>query len=755
MGCIKKDVLLLVLSLIAFSSAPGWSAIGEQAEQLEKEQNVSQDKKSAQKFISIDFDNVDIRLLINYISELTGKNFVVDKAVQGNVTIVSPAKISEDETYHVFESVLEVHGFTTVPAGAIIKIIPAAMARSKNVETLRKGTSSYPEDKIVTQLIPLKHTTPAEMKKVLTPLVSTTSVVIAHTSSGMLIISETLSNIQRLLEIIEVLDVEHERDKLVVLPLENATATSIAKVLNTVYQKKGVGKAGAQRKVVVKVVPYERVNSIIVLASTEEVARVKNLIALLDIPTERDEGNIQVFYLQNANATELAKVLNTLPGNQKGQEEKGKAPAISRDVKVMADEDTNSLIIIASREEYAVLEGVIKKLDIPRQMVYLEALIMEVNTTKQFDVGVEWGAGGLFSDDTGKLATGFSSDSRTPYGKIGGLTGDTPSLSDGFSLGIIKKGIEIGGMTFPNIAAVLRAYQNDSDINIIATPQILTTDNKKAEISVGENIPYITSQNTTSSEQDYTQYDYRDVATKLSITPQINQADTMRLDIETEIVKLKGNSLELTPTTFRRTASTTVIVNDNDTVVIGGIIGQDTIVSEVKVPFFGDIPLLGWLFKSQATKNTETNMFIFITPRIIRNPADISGVTIEKQEIINNVFPGLKEESLKSTDKKHAIDLVKKGAERMENDKVREAEEYFLEALENDPVNLSALFNMGGVHEHDGEFDQARDYYQKVIRFNKEAAVIDDDSSEKESGDSLAMSAREGINRLPIDREER
>jgi general secretion pathway protein D len=704
----------------------------------------------SKRFITIDFDNVDIRLFIKYISELTGKNFVVDKAVQGNVTILSPTKISDEEAYRVFESVLEVHGFTTVDAGSVIKILPSAAARSQNVETIRMGMSSHPEDKVVTQLVPLKYSSPDDMKKVLTPLVSKTSVVISHTQSGMLILTETLSNIQRLLAIIEVLDVEYSEDEVAVIPMENAAADSIAKILNTVYQRTSSSKKSATQKIAVKVVPYERVNSLVVLADKDELIRVRRLVTLLDTPVERGEGNIHVFYLQNAYAAELAKVLTALPTAQAQDTEMGKTPAISKDVKINADEETNSLIITASREEYNVLETVIKKLDIPRQMVYLEALILEVNTTKDFDVGVEWALGGEFSDGTGTLASGFSSSSDDPFGQLAGIDSDDPSLGDGFSFGVIKQGIKIGGITFPNIGAVLRAYKSDSDINIISTPQILTMDNKKAEISVGENVPYITSQNTTTSEQDYTQYEYRDVATKMTITPHINQADTMRLEIETEIVKLKGSSLELTPTTFRRTANTTVIINDKDTVVIGGIIGQDSTESEVKVPLLGDIPGLGWLFKSQATTTTKNNMFIFITPKIIRNPADIAGVTLEKEDNMDSVMPNAKDLIYRATNKEHAMILTERGFLKLVDNQIREAKDYFEEALEHDAENPYTLLNIGVVAEREGDFRKAIGYYQNVITTGTSAAAIEASDPSKQ-GLPLVQIARENIERLRQD----
>ncbi len=706
------------------------------------------EQEQSKRFITIDFDNVDIQLFIKYISELTGRNFVVDKSVQGKVTIISPTKISEEEAYRVFESVLEVHGYTTIPAGPVIKILPSVKARSQNIETLQVGFSSHPEDKIVTQLVPLKHTTPDEMKKVLMPLVSKTSVVIAHTPSGMLILTETLSNIQRLLTIIEAIDVEYGGEDIVVLPLNNASCTTVSKVLNTVFQKAGATPKGAKTPTTIRVVPYERVNSLIVLATTSDILRIKRVVAMLDSEAERGEGNIHVFYLQNATATELATVLTALPGAQEKAQPQGKAPSISKDVKIMADAETNSLIITASRAEYNVLEQVIKKLDIPRRMVYLEALIMEVNASKKFEVGVQWIAGGTFSDGTGTLATGFSgTGGDSSYGFLGGINDDDPSLPDGFSLGVLKQGIEIGGITFPNIAAIVRAFDDDDDINIISTPQILTTDNKKAEISVGENIPYITSQNTTDSSQDYTQYEYKDVSTKLTITPHINQSNALRLEIATEVTRLTANSLELTPSTFKRTADTTMIVKNNDTVVLGGIIGQDVTESVYKVPLLGDIPVLGWLFKTEATSSTKVNMFIFVTPHIIKNPADISRITMEKEEALGEVFPQVEEELHKKPNPQHSVELSEIGYAKLQNNQVSEAKEYFMEALEVDPRNPYALINLGVVYEKEGEKQKAIDIYQRVIMTNTSISATGASDPEKE-GLPLLQVARENIQRL-------
>lgn len=706
---------------------------------------------SSQRFITIDFDNVDIRLFIKYISELTGKNFIIDKTVKGTVSIISPTRISEDEAYRVFESVLSVNGFTTIQAGAMVKIMPTVRARTENIDTLHHGKTSNPEDRIVTQLIPLTHTTPKEMKKVLAPLISKTSVVIAHTQSGMLIVTDTLSNIQKLLSIIESLDVDYSSDEMEVIPLAHATASSLATTINAIFNRAAVQKKGARISVSgIKVVPYDRINAIILLAGPGDILRVKRLIAMLDSEPEQDEGNIQVVYLQHARAKDLATVLTALPGQQQ-MKEKGpkKLPSISKDVKIMPDEETNSLIITASRAEFKALENVIKKLDIPRRMVYLEALILEVDTEANFDVGVKWIGGGSFSDNTGALLAGFGGGDGFGIGDAIGSAAEA-TVGQGFSLGVLKQGIEIGGITFPNIAAVLKAYKNNSDINIIATPQILTTDNKLAEISVGENIPYLSTSNTAdTSERGYENYEYKDVATRLTITPQINQADTLRLEIATEVSKIKSLGLGgVRPTTFKRTANTTVLVQDSDTIVIGGIIGHDATEGETKVPLLGDIPLLGWFFKTHSTTHRKTNMFIFVTPHIIKNPADMARVTLTKEEQLGKVMPQVKKELHRQVNLDHAMSLSDIGFEKLQAKQYNEAKDYFEEALDINPQSPYALMNLGVICEQEGKTAEAINYYQQVI----DNAVDKGDGSIKGAAGPMEMNlqriCREHIERL-------
>jgi general secretion pathway protein D len=694
-----------------------------------------------QRLIAIDFDNVDIHLLIKYISEVTGNNFVVDKAVQGNVTIVSPTRVTPEEAYRVFESVLEVYGFTMVEGDAVVKILPAARARSQQVEMLGVGQSSRPGDRIVTQLVALKHTTPEEMKKLLTPLVAQSSVVIAHDPSGKLIVTETRSNLKKLLDIIGALDIPGHREEVAVIPLKHGSAESLGKVFASIYGRESAGKKGEEGRGSIRVVPYERINALVVLAESGDLVRIRELVATLDGEMAKNEGNIHVYYLQNATSAELAKVLNGLSDEGPAAEEGGKIKArgLSGKVRIQPDEETNSLVITADKDDYAVLEQVIKKLDIPRRMVYLEALILEVDTEKSFDVGVQWEFGGTFSSGEGAVVGGYSAPPA--FGQIATLA-STGALPAGLSVGVLKQGITIGSVTFPNIAAILRAYKSDTDINIISTPQILTTDNKKAEISVGENVPYITSRNTSAGEQDYTQYEYKDVATKLSIVPHINQAGTLRLEVATEVVRIKENNAD-TPTTFKRTASTTVVLNDNETVVIGGIIGHDSAENEWKIPLLGDIPGLGWLFKTKSSSSAKTNMFIFITPRIVRNPAELSIVTAERERIVAGASPT----AVAAHGERRMESLLSSGYGKLTAGDLVGAREIFYQVLAEEPNNPFALFNLGTIFEKEDNPQAALQMYRAVIASGS-AAVAGRASDGSKRGASLLRLARENIERL-------
>lgn len=589
-----------------------------------------------ERFVSIDFNEVDINVFIKFISELTGTNFVVDDRVKGKVTILSPAKISVEEAYKVFESVLEVHGFTTVKSGKIIKVVPAPDARSKNVETLLRNESGTPEDKIVTQLIPLRYADSEEIRKLFAPLVSKNSVILAYPPTNILIVTDVYSNILRLIHILTAIDVTGIGQELSLIPIEHANAANLVKLLEAVFKKSKAPKKGDPEEAI-RFVSDDRTNTIVVLASEDETTRIKALIAMIDQEVPRGDDGIRVYYLENAVAEDLAKVLQSLSGKPapaaQGKEE---VPVVSDKVKITADKATNSLIISAGKDDYKVLEEIIAKLDIPRAMVYIEALIMEVNVDKNFTLGTEWtvGEGATINDRTAVIGGSFQSD------EIGGSADNNaiPFAGTGFSLGVFSESVNIGGFSFPNIQAIVQAYKKDKDVNILSTPQILTTDNQEAKITVGKNVPFQTRTSTTDNDT-YNSFEYRDVGKTLKITPQINKDRMVRLNLAMEVTDLESTT-EFRPTTLKRTVETTVIVEDANTVVIGGLIDDSNTVTEQKIPVLGDIPILKWLFRTENTSSTKTNLFVFLTPHVVKNSVEAKTIYSKKREQISKIKEG-------------------------------------------------------------------------------------------------------------------
>jgi general secretion pathway protein D len=602
--------------------------------------------EGAEKMVAIDFNDVDINVFIKFMSELTGKNFVVDNRVRGKVTIISPAKISIEEAYQVFESVLEVHGYATVTSGEIIKIVPSPEARSKSIETRIREEAGPGKDRVITQLIPLKYADPNEIKQLFTPMVSKSSVILAYVPTNMLIVTDVESNINRLLRILRVIDVTGMGHQIVVVPLEYADANKMITLLTTVFQERGrVRRApGAPDDQTVKFVADERTNSIVLLASEVEAERIKKLIALLDRETPRDKGNIRVYYLEFATAEELAAVLRDLPSKGAGATEgQPTAPIVSDKVRITADKATNSLIIMADPDDYLVLEEIIRKLDIPRSMVYIEALLMEVNVEKALDFGVEWSSFGktTVNERSAVFGGGFGSG----VGRLGGGEGQLPiDVGSGFSMGIISEPITVGGFTFSNISALVQAVRTDDAFHILSTPQILTTDNEEASITVGENRPFQTT-TSTSDNDTFNSFEYKDVGKILTITPHISEGRMVRLKIDLEVTNVTSGFTSLQPVTSKRTVTTTVIVNDGNTVVLGGLIDDLSENAQTSVPCLGDIPGLKYLFSSISINTIKTNLYVFLTPHVVKSPAEADDVYRSKKDQIDKVRKEAREAS--------------------------------------------------------------------------------------------------------------
>lgn len=513
--------------------------------------------KTSDRMVTLDFNNVDLQTFIKFISELTGKNFVIDEKVQGKITVISPTKISVDEAYQVFLTVLDMKNFTAVAENKVIKIFPSRDAKQSNISVVTEEKKLPDEENFETRVLTLKYVGATELSRLISPLISKDGSSIPYPSANALIITDIKSNMGKLLSLIEELDKEPPKGK----------------------------------------------------------------------------GGISVYYLQNASAEEMAKVLASLVGKVPPKPAGGQPPQESvvlfeGGISVTADKSTNSLIIMASPEDYERMRSIIERLDVKRKQVFVEAAIVEMSLDKSRELGVEW------RTVEGVSPTGNTFAAGTQFGSgITAFTANPLSVNGLVVAGI--RGFLPDGKT-PNVGALIRMFQEDSDINILSTPNILTLDNQEAKIIVGQNVPFITGVSQTTGGNVQATIERKDVGIQLKITPHTTKSDLVKLDIYQEISTLGGNVLVGTdqnvPITNKRSAETSVMVADNETVVIGGLIKDDLTITERKVPLLGDIPILGYLFKYQSRKKSKTNLLIYLTPHIIGDSEALTIISNEKRK---------------------------------------------------------------------------------------------------------------------------
>jgi len=392
-------------------------------------------------------------------------------------------------------------------------------------------------------------------------------------------------------------------------------------------------------------IAYPATNSLIITDSVSAIRKIEKLVAALDVQVPTGKGKINVYYLKHASSEDIAKVMQALvsrlpvpPAGGAAAHPAGPATILEGAVTITADKLTNSLIIVASPLDYETVKDIVQKLDIRRRQVYVEAAIIEMGLSKSRELGFEFQAANLNNLNSG----GTTVIGGTNFGGIGPAMVNGPAAlanSTGLAVAAVKGTFTYKGTEFLNIGALLRALQTDSDVNVLSTPNILTSDNQKAEIMVGQNVPFTTGQMqnaTTGSGSTFNTVERKDVGIKLSITPQISSDNSVRLDINQEISDVVQASY-LNPSglvTNKRSAITTVVVKDRETMVIGGLIRDNLNTSESKVPFFGDIPLIGWLFKYKTTRVEKVNLMLFITPYIIKNDEDAQDITLRKAQAL-------------------------------------------------------------------------------------------------------------------------
>jgi general secretion pathway protein D len=604
--------------------------------------------------VSLDFTDIELADLIKTISELTGRNFVYDDTVKGKVTVITPERMSREEAYQLFLTVLNVKGFTVIPSGKVHKIIRDKDAKETNLPLLANGRKTSGEQ-FVTRMVRLQHIDAETMaNRVLTPLIPKTGNIVSYPPANTLIITDSAANIERLVQIIRRLDVPSSVDRLEVITLEFANAEEVAEICSTVLSQSGPtaskGQNGrpAEQGATSQVIPYPRTNSLLVMASDEDLQTVRQLVRRLDQKPTQDRSPINVYYLENADAEKLAETLTQIVAGRKGVVRNGGSRAgsssLSENLSITADKPTNALIINGSPEDYEQVREIITQLDIKRKQVYVETLILELSmdATRQLGASLQ----GAFK--VGDGVVNISSNQGLGPASLSDFTatGDSsiPSLLgkaiDGILLGGLFNPITVTGadgvdITVPAFSALIDASKTNSDVNILSAPRLLTSDNEEAEIIVGANVPIITERLTDTGGSgglaQSVSVERQDVALTLRFTPQITEGNLVRLNVFQEITGIAqtqiGDVDSIGPTLTKRLLRNTVLAEDGQTVVLGGLIRSDVQDIVSKVPLLGDIPGLGWLFKHTSKVESKINLLIFITPRIIKDKDDLAAVT--------------------------------------------------------------------------------------------------------------------------------
>ncbi len=592
--------------------------------------------------ITPNYKDADIRQIIEAVSDVTGRNFIVDPRVKAQVTMLSSTPMSADAFYETFLSILDVYGFIAVQSGNVVKILPDANARQiPGAETYAAAGAAG--DDIITQVIEVENIGAAQLVPILRPLIPQYGHLAAHPPSNMLIISDRAANVRRLLNIIRRIDQAGDED-IEVVPLQHATAGDVVRVLTTLAQaQRGEGQPGQ-----IGLVADDRTNSVLISGEKNQRLQLRALIAHLDTPLE-DGGNTQVRYLRYANAEELSSKLQSQfsgAGAGPGAPAAG-AAAGANAVQIWADELTNALIVTAPPKAMRSIMSVVDKLDIRRDQVLVEAIIVEITADKTAELGVEWAIDGS-ADDNAIGIQNFPSSGVNLLGLAGAATGNSDAaagalsgIGTGITLGVGR--ISDNGTSF---VALLRALQGDADTNIISTPTIVTMDNEEASIEVGQEVPFLTGQFTntgaaTGAVNPFQTINRESVGTKLEITPQISEGESIVLKINQEISSIaQGATGAVDLVTQERKIATSVLVENGGILVLGGLIDDTVRESDQRVPILGSIPLLGNLFRSRSTDTVKSNLMVFIRPTILRNPEQTFNATSEKYNYMRRLQLG-------------------------------------------------------------------------------------------------------------------
>lgn len=584
--------------------------------------------------ITPNYKDADLRQIIEAVSAITGKNFIVDPRVRAQVTMLSAEPMSPDAFYATFLSILEVHGYIAVPSGDLIKILPDANARQVPGIDIPRGDAGSP-DEIVTQVITIRNVGAAQLVPILRPLIPQYGHLAAHPASNMLIISDRAANVSRLVRIIQRIDTGADAD-IEVIPLQHASSSDVVRVVSALQQAAAGGETGKP----LGLVADDRTNSVLISGDQTARLRLRALISHLDTPLE-DGGNTQVIYLRYADAEDLAtrlrdqvQAISASGGGEPGQS--GSPGARQEGVVIWADPGTNALVITAPAEAMRSLRMVIDKLDIRRAQVLVEAIVAEVAYNRAAELGVTWAVDGSKDNNIiglTKLGTG---------GNISDLAGAAlgGEAAIGQVLGALPQGILLGAgrvdsSSGTNWGVVLRALLSDSDTNVLSTPSIVTMDNEEAEIKVGQEVPFVTGQYTNTgaaqgSVNPFQTIDRKDVGLTLKVTPQINEGNAVIMTVALESSNLSRSSGAVDLITNQRSITQKVLIEDGEILVLGGLVSDDLTQTEQRVPFLGSLPILGHLFRSQSATTEKRTLMVFLRPIILRDRVQASMETNAK-----------------------------------------------------------------------------------------------------------------------------
>lgn len=605
--------------------------------------------------VTLNFKEAEIGSVIDAMARITGRTFLVDPAVRGNITVISSKPLSADEVYAVFLSILRVHDFAAVEAGKVTKIIPVAKASQDLVLTDDgKSTARLPDDRIITRIHRLHNLQADKLVPILRPLLNTNSgqtSALAVKEGNTLIFTDRAGNVERLLQIVRRLD-QASGGGLEMLRLEHADAREVVAVISGLELTSGRLSADQLR-----MAADARTNSILLQGDEEHLLRVKAMILHLDTPLAQG-GDTQVVFLRYANAKDLVGILTGMELPEAARPD-GSAPQSRTvqqrpDVNIQADENTNALIMTGPPAVIQSLQGIIRQLDIRRTQLMIEAVIAEVSTDQSVNLGVQW-----FGADTnmGAVSTNFPGSG---VGINGLAMSDEKSITalagvSGLSLGFFSGTAELFGKQFFNFGALINALGSNSDTNILSTPSLVTMDNQVAEIIVGQNVPFLTGSFSTATTggNPFQTIERRDVGIKLRVKPQVNEGDIIRLDIEQEVSGVETNSAAYAAgtgsglITNTRSIKTSVLVEDGKVLVLGGLISDDVQETVNKVLLLGDIPILGALFRHTGSKKVKRNLMVFLRPVILRDQTMSRRVALDKYDLIRQQQLGRDQDGVK------------------------------------------------------------------------------------------------------------